>query len=262
MRKGYGQFCPVAKAAEVLAERWTPLVMRELLEGSKHFNDLHRGVPLMSRSLLSLRLKQLEAVGAVERRSGQRGWEYHLTSAGNEISPIIQSLGEWGQRWYRSNFGPDDLDVGRLMWALRLTVRPEHFPPRRVTVQFDYADVPKNKRRWWVVSDRSDVDICPLNPGFEPDLLRGDRSADHNTNSDGRPVVQGRNRSRCNRAGRQGRVAAQFRCVAWAEPLRPHRGCAAAGARKAENASRAVTTPPSVSPGSHPQSDETADPAA
>ena len=119
MRKGYGQFCPVAKAAEVLAERWTPLVMRELLEGSKHFNDLHRGVPLMSRSLLSLRLKQLEAVGAVERRSGQRGWEYHLTSAGNEISPIIQSLGEWGQRWYRSNFGPEDLDVGRLMWALR-----------------------------------------------------------------------------------------------------------------------------------------------
>jgi DNA-binding HxlR family transcriptional regulator len=170
MRKGYGQFCPVAKAAEVLAERWTPLVMRELLEGSRHFNDLHRGVPLMSRSLLSLRLKQLEAVGAVERRSGPRGWEYHLTSAGNEISPIIQSLGEWGQRWYRSNFGPEDLDVGRLMWALRLTVRPEHFPSRRITVQFDYADVPQNKRRWWVVSDRSDIDICPLNPGFEPDL--------------------------------------------------------------------------------------------
>ncbi len=170
MRKGYGQFCPVAKAAEVLAERWTPLVMRELLEGSKHFNDLHRGVPLMSRSLLSLRLKQLEAVGAIERKSGQRGWEYHLTSAGKEIDPIIQSLGAWGQRWYRSNFGPEDLDVGRLMWALRLTVRPEHFPPRRITVQFDYSDVPENKRRWWVVSDRSDIDICPLNPGFEPDL--------------------------------------------------------------------------------------------
>jgi hypothetical protein len=93
-----------------------------------------------------------------------------LTPAGKEIDPIIQSLGAWGQRWYRSNFGPDDLDVGRLMWALRLTVRPEHFPPRRITVQFDYSDVPENKRRWWVVSDHSEVDICPLNPGFEPDL--------------------------------------------------------------------------------------------
>jgi DNA-binding HxlR family transcriptional regulator len=170
MRKGYGQFCPVAKAAEVLAERWTPLVMRELLDGSKHFNNLHRGVPLMSRSLLSLRLKQLEAVGAIERKTGPRGWEYHLTAGGNEIGPIIQLLGEWGQRWYRSNFGPEDLDVGQVMWSMRLTISPEHFPPGRITVQFDYTDVSENKRRWWVVSDRSEIDICPLNPGFEPDL--------------------------------------------------------------------------------------------
>ena len=144
--------------------------MRELLEGSTHFNDLHRGVPLMSRSMLSLRLKQLEAVGAVERRSGPRGWEYHLTSAGNEIARSSNRSASGANAGIAPISVPTDLDVGRLMWALRLTVRPEHFPSRRITVQFDYADVPQNKRRWWVVSDRSDIDICPLNPGFEPDL--------------------------------------------------------------------------------------------
>ena len=94
MRKGYGQFCPVAKGAEVFAERWTPLVVRELLEGSTRFNDLHRGVPLMSRSMLSLRLKQLEDVGVVTRTSGGQGTEYHLTVQGREFAPIIRSL-DW-----------------------------------------------------------------------------------------------------------------------------------------------------------------------
>jgi len=170
VRKGYGQFCPVAKAAEVLAERWTPLVVRELLEGSTRFNELHRGVPLMSRSMLSLRLKQLEEVGVVTRRSGIQGTEYHLTDQGREFAPIIHRLGEWGQRWYRTNFGPDELDVGLLMWDLRRKVHPEHFPAGRTTVQFIFADVPEGKRRWWLVSARSDVDVCPIDPGFEVDL--------------------------------------------------------------------------------------------
>src|SRR5262245_49698008 len=99
--KGYGQFCPVAKGAEVFAERWTPLVLRELLCGSTHFSDLHRGVPLMSRSLLSLRLKQLEQIGVVERKHGPQGPQYHLTQAGREFAPIVRQLGEWGQRWFR-----------------------------------------------------------------------------------------------------------------------------------------------------------------
>ena len=94
--RGYGQFCPVAKGAEVFAERWTPLVLRELLCGSTHFSDLHRGVPLMSRSLLSLRLKQLEQIGVVERKQGPHGPEYHLTQAGREFAPMIRQLGEWG----------------------------------------------------------------------------------------------------------------------------------------------------------------------
>jgi DNA-binding HxlR family transcriptional regulator len=117
--KGYGQFCPVAKGAEVFAERWTPLVLRELLCGSTHFSDLHRGVPLMSRSLLSLRLKQLEQIGVVERKHGPQGPQYHLTQAGREFAPIVRQLGEWGQRWFRSRYVRDELDVTLLMWDMR-----------------------------------------------------------------------------------------------------------------------------------------------
>src|SRR5215468_2520737 len=102
--KGYGQFCPVAKGAEVFAERWTPLVLRELLCGSTRFGDLHRGVPLMSRTLLSRRLKELEEIGVVKRRAGAQGPEYHLTEAGKEFAPIVEHLGEWGHRWFRTKF--------------------------------------------------------------------------------------------------------------------------------------------------------------
>ena len=170
MRKGYGQFCPVAKAAEVLAERWTPLVVRELLEGSTRFNDLHRGVPLMSRSMLSLRLKQLEDAGVVTRNNGATGLEYHLTDQGKEFAPIVHLLGEWGQRWYRTDFSRDELDVGLLMWDMRRRVHPEYFPSGRTTVQLSFSDVPVGKRNWWFVSATSEVDMCPIDPGFEVDL--------------------------------------------------------------------------------------------
>ena len=126
--KGYGQFCPVAKGAEVFAERWTPLVLRELLFGSTHFSDLHRGVPLMSRSLLSLRLKQLEEIGVVERKQGQHGPEYHLTEAGQEFAPIVRQLGEWGQRWFRPKFYRDELDVSVLMWDMRRSHKGGRIP--------------------------------------------------------------------------------------------------------------------------------------
>ena len=158
--KGYGQFCPVAKGAEVFAERWVPLVLRELMCGSTRFNDLHRGVPLMSRTLLGRRLRRLEEVGAVDRRRGGQGWEYHLTEAGREFAPIIERLGEWGQRWYRSHFRGDELDVGLLLWAMRRAVRPDAFPSRRISVQFDFADLPAAQRHWWLVCE--DGEIGPL----------------------------------------------------------------------------------------------------
>ncbi len=129
--KAYGQYCPVAKGAEIFAERWMPLVLRELLRGSTRFNDLHRGVPLMSRTLLACRLRQLEEVGAIERKSAMHGWEYHLTAAGQAFAPVVQQLGEWGQRWFRSRFEAAELDVGVLVWDMHFSIKPGvHFPER------------------------------------------------------------------------------------------------------------------------------------
>ena len=168
---GYGQFCPVAKGAEVFAERWTPLVLRELLCGSTHFSDLHRGVPLMSRTLLSTRLKQLEEIGVVKRKLGARGPDIHLTEAGVEFAPIVEHLGEWGQRWFRSKFGKEELDVTLLMWDMRRTVKPDAFPSEPISVEFNFSDQPASKRKWWLVSDHGDVDLCATNPGFEVTLF-------------------------------------------------------------------------------------------
>src|SRR5438874_3280959 len=167
----YGQFCPIAKAAEIVAERWTPLVVPELLAGSTRFNDIRRGVPLMSPSLLSTRLKELERVGIVERRGHVNGArEYHLTEAGIALGPIIQKLGEWGLQYAQDPLEEGDLDITVLVWNLRRRVDPSVFPDRRVTVHFKFAGVPKNKSQWWVVNDRGQVDLCPKDPGFPVDL--------------------------------------------------------------------------------------------
>ena len=170
--KGYGQFCPVAKAAEILTERWTLLVLRELLLGSRRFNDLRKGVPLMSPTLLSKRLKFLEEAGVIARcrtRSG-KGWEYQPTNAGQELRPVVETLGVWGQRWVRSQLTPDELDPGLLMWDIRRRVDPDRFPSRRIVVQFEFSDAAQSKRRWWLIGDRDGVDLCVTDPGFEADL--------------------------------------------------------------------------------------------
>ena len=168
--RGYGQFCPVARGAEVFAERWTPLVLREMLCGSTHFNDLHRGVPLMSRTLLRHRLRQLEGIGVVMRKQGSRGPEYHLTQAGKDFAPIVERLGAWGQRWFRTTFDRDQLDLGLLLWDMHRNVAPDDFPAGRISLQFDFSDQPKAKRTWWLVCEAGDVDICPTDPGFEVSL--------------------------------------------------------------------------------------------
>lgn len=201
--KGYGQFCPIAKASEILTERWTPLVLRELICGSTRFNDLRRGVPLMSSALLSQRLKSLEAQGLIESRplpSG-RGSSYHLTEAGRELEPIIMMMGEWGARWARSRLTADDLDPGVLMWDIHRNARPACFPDGRTVVAFDLTDVPRSRRHWWLVSERGSVDLCATDPGFEPDLFVlasvraltavwiGDRSFDAAVGSDEIEVV-------------------------------------------------------------------------
>jgi DNA-binding HxlR family transcriptional regulator len=167
---GYGQYCPLAKGAEVFAERWTPLLLRELLRGSTTFNGLHRGVPRMSRTLLSSRLKKLQACGILERRQRGNGTHYDLTPAGRELGPVVTQLGTWAQRWYRSTFGGAELDVGVLMWDIRCTVDASALPALRTIVQFVFVDLPASSRSWWLVNENGEVDLCPVDPGDEAAL--------------------------------------------------------------------------------------------
>lgn len=170
--KTYGQFCPVAKATEVVAERWTPLVIRELLSGSHRFNDLRRGLPQMSPSLLTQRLRALERAGIVERRrpATGRGWEYHLTVAGEELRPVVMGLGTWGARWVRSDLSADDLDSGLLMWDMRRRLRLDALPKSRVVVHFEFPQEPSARHNYWLIIDCPEVDLCLQFPGFDDDL--------------------------------------------------------------------------------------------
>lgn len=173
-KRGYGQFCPVALAAEVLAERWTPLVIRELLLGSVRFNDLQRGLPRMSSSLLARRLKELQFAGVIERRRGANGGsEYHLTPSGRELLPVVETMGLWGQRWLRHKLvDAANLDPDLLMWDIRRTVMGRNPPgERRYVAEFQLSGVPASRRRYWLVFEHGNVDICHKNPGFDVDLF-------------------------------------------------------------------------------------------
>ena len=170
--KGYGTFCPIAKAAEILAERWTLLVLRDILGGSRRFNDLRRGVPQMSPTLLSKRLQTLEDAGIVLRLPTSDGHtsEYHPTPACQELRPVIESIGHWGQHWVRSNLTRNELDPGMLMWYIHTHFVKEHLPPRRVVVYIEITDVTKGMKRWWLVLEPPEVDLCLKDPGHEIDI--------------------------------------------------------------------------------------------
>lgn len=181
--RGYGQFCPVAKACEIVAERWTPLVLRELFCGSRRFGDLQKGVPLMSRTLLAQRLRELEDAGVVESvpKVKGRGREYSLTPAGEEMRPVIEQLGEWGQRWARGQVRAEDLDPALLMWDIHRRLNRHRLPARRVVVRFDFRGVPRihtGRTMFWLVLSRQDADVCLKDPGFPVDLFaRADLTA-------------------------------------------------------------------------------------
>ena len=168
----YGQFCPVAMAAEVVCTRWTALILRELLCGTTRFNDLRRGVPLMSPTLLSKRLKELEEVGVITPvPTGQPGVvEYKLTEAGEELRPVVMSLGIWGQRWVESSLSLKNLDPSLLMWDMRRNLDLTPLPPKRTTINFMFPELTSTKRSWWLVIDGGKVDLCLTSPGFDIDL--------------------------------------------------------------------------------------------
>lgn len=161
----YGQFCPVAKAMELLDERWTLLVVRELLMGSRHFNDLRRGVPRMSPALLSKRLRALAMAGVVERRHHGGRVAYALTDAGEELRPVVEALGRWGTRWM-AELGDEDLDPHVLMWDMHRGLNLDAMPDGRTVLHFQFLEVPKTANRWWwLVVDEEGVDVCDTDPG-------------------------------------------------------------------------------------------------
>jgi DNA-binding HxlR family transcriptional regulator len=161
MGSNYYQFCPVAKAMELLDERWTMLVLRELMAGSDRFNDLRRGLPRMSPALLSKRLHQLTAAGLVRNDDGR----YVLTEAGWELGPIVEAISVWGVRWV-GELGDADLDPKLLLWDMHRRVDHDVVPPGRSVVHFDFTDVAGSVRNWWLVIASREADLCDADPGF------------------------------------------------------------------------------------------------
>ncbi len=166
---GYGQYCPVAKAAEVFAERWTPLVIRNLYLGCRSFGEILEGVPRMSRALLAKRLRELERCGVVAREPSPRGRgsRYSLTRAGQELAEVCLALGTWGARWLE--VAPEDSDPFVVLWGWKKFVRRDELPPKRVVVRFDLRDRPKE--RYWLLLDRQDVELCVKPPDLDEDLV-------------------------------------------------------------------------------------------
>jgi DNA-binding HxlR family transcriptional regulator len=170
--KGYGQFCPVAMAADIFCARWTPLILREMLCGSTRFNDIRRGLPRISPTLLSRRLKELEKAGLVEERKSpkKRGTtDYRLTTAGEDLREVVISLGLWGHRWIESSVSLKNLDPSLLMWDMRRHLVASRVPNERCTVKFVFPEL-SGRKTWWVVIDKNQVDICLIDPGYEVDL--------------------------------------------------------------------------------------------
>jgi DNA-binding HxlR family transcriptional regulator len=174
--KGYGQFCPIAMACETFAERWNPLILRELLAGARRFSEIRRGVPLISRTLLALRLRDLEAAGVIESIAlpRGRGREYRPTPAAEEFREVLERLGAWGQRWATGQFDPENLDLTLLMWNVRRRIALDRLPDRRIVVRFDFRAFPprcRSLRTSWLILERNEADLCLKDPGFEVDLV-------------------------------------------------------------------------------------------
>lgn len=169
--KSYNQYCPIARGAEVFATRWTPVIIRNLLLGCRTFTELRDGAPGISRSLLSERLKQLESVGVVARRQNPsgRGWLYELTQAGEDLQAICDAMGAWGARWVE--LGPQHLDPYYSLWAMARGLRSVQLPEQRLNARFDLPTMPADKRRFWLLVQEPEPEVCVTHPGHHEDLV-------------------------------------------------------------------------------------------
>ena len=167
---GYGQYCPLALASELLCRRWTVLVISRLLDGCTTFNEIHQGVPRISPSLLSTRLKELEHAGLLRRRKAGNRNRYELTEAGSSLDGIVDGMAVWGQHWAR-DMTLDDLDPAFLAWSMHLRLDGAAMPPGRTVLQFEFSGAPADCRRFWLVTTDGNVDMCLKHPGFDTDLL-------------------------------------------------------------------------------------------
>jgi DNA-binding HxlR family transcriptional regulator len=159
----YGQFCPIAMAAELLATRWTLVVLGEMLSGSTRFNEIRHGVPRMSSALLSKRLRELEKGGVLQHLGG----EYILTPSGRDLAPIVEGLGRWALRWVDSHCSLANLDARLLMWNVRRNLRPDPMPGRRIIIEFHFSELPEDEARYWlIVAPGAPVDLCSIDPAM------------------------------------------------------------------------------------------------
>jgi len=167
----YGQFCPIAKASEIIGEKWTLLIIRELLMGAHRFNEMQRGLSLISPTILTKRLNSLVDHGLVLKKkiSGQQGYEYFPTESCKELLPIIKSLGDWGMRWARDNLTESDYDVELLMLYLQRSIRPDKLVGNETVIRFKFTDI-KDLSNWWLVARDKDVDVCVKDPGKDVDV--------------------------------------------------------------------------------------------
>jgi DNA-binding HxlR family transcriptional regulator len=167
----YGRFCPASLASDVLADRWTLLIVRELVLGNTRFNDIARGLPGISRSLLAQRLRHLERKGVIELWPSPtgKGHEYHLTPAGKDLEGVVVAVGRWAVEWLLDEAQPHEIDPVQLTWWMHRRMDEEALPSDRVVVQFDYT-APERKSVWIVV-DRGEPSVCMQHPGFEPDVI-------------------------------------------------------------------------------------------
>jgi DNA-binding HxlR family transcriptional regulator len=167
----YGQYCPVARSAEILGDRWTLLILRDMLCGAQHFNDLERGLPGIPRALLSERLRRLQRVGVLERQDAPRGKKacYKLTQAGRELLPLLDVLIQWGAKWAFGEPELSELDPTLLMWWMHDRVNPERLPQRRVVVEFDFRGASVGS--YWLVLQEGAASVCHQHPGFDVDVV-------------------------------------------------------------------------------------------